>query len=116
MLEIRSEGSGTVGVAVCGELDMHDAPRFRMAVTTLLNRGDVTAINIDLADVTVLDATGAGILIVAHRIAINLRVTLRLCAVSAPAAEVLTLCGAADLLPRPDPADPDLPGSGSGGS
>jgi anti-sigma B factor antagonist len=88
-----------VNVIVRGELDMHHASDFRAAVTNLLNRGDVTGIELDLAAVEVLDATGAGTLIVAHRIAVNVRVALRVCAVSAPAVQVLTLLGAADLLP-----------------
>jgi anti-anti-sigma factor len=101
MMEIQAEGSGTVDVIVRGELDMHDAPDLRSTVITLLHRGDVTAIDVDLAAVTVLDATGAGILVVAHRIAVNARVPLRLRRVSKTAAQVLTLCGAADLLPAP---------------
>jgi anti-sigma B factor antagonist len=112
VLEIETDGSPTVAVIVRGDLDMHHAGIFRAAVTGLLNRGDVTDVELDLAAVEVLDATGAGTLIVAHRIAVNLRVVLRLRAVSAPAAEVLTLIGVAELLPRgpetgPIPAQPD---------
>ncbi|MCM4077950.1 hypothetical protein [Paractinoplanes hotanensis] len=53
---------------------------------------------------TLLDPAGAGALVVAHRIAVNLRVALRLRAISAAEAEALRLVGAADLLPGPRPA------------
>jgi anti-sigma B factor antagonist len=110
VLEILAEGSGTVDVFVRGELDMEGAPRFRAAVNGLLNRGDVVDIKLDLTAVELLDATGAGTLIVAHRIAINLRVGLRLCAVSAPAAKVLALVGAADLVPSGSRSNADASG------
>lgn len=99
MIEIEVEGSGTVGVVVRGELDMHHAPDFRTTVTGVLNRGDVTAVELDLTAVEVIDAAGAGTVIVAHRIAINLRVAMRVCAASALTAQILILLGAADLLP-----------------
>ena len=62
MLEIQAEGSGIVDVVVRGALDMQHASAFRVAVTGLLNRGDITGIELDLAAVEVLDATGAGTL------------------------------------------------------
>jgi anti-anti-sigma regulatory factor len=65
----------------------------------VLNRGDVTAVELDLTAVEVIDAAGAGTVIVAHRIAINLRVAMRVCAASALTAQILILLGAADLLP-----------------
>jgi anti-sigma B factor antagonist len=99
MFEIETTGSGIVDMAVSGELDMHRAPQMRAALTAVLNRGDVTAINLDLSAVTVLDATGVGTIIVAHRIATNVRVDLRLTAVSPLAARLLSLTGAEALLP-----------------
>lgn len=98
-LDIQVTGSGTVNVAVRGELEMQHAPRLRAVINALLHRGDVTAIDLDLAAVTVLDATGAGAIIVAQRIATNVRVALRLTTVSPSVATVLALTGAADLLP-----------------
>jgi anti-anti-sigma factor len=96
MLDIQVTGSGTVEVSVRGELDLEDAPSLRSLLTALLNRGDVTRIDLDLAGVTFVDATCAGTLIVAHRIAANVRVDLRLTAVSPPAAQVLAVMAAAD--------------------
>ena len=104
MLEIQAEGSGIVDVSVRGDLDMVHAPTFWAAVTGLLNRGDVTGIRLDLTAVELLDATGAGTLIVAHRIAVNIRVVLRICAVSPSVERVLSLTGGGDLLPSTRPA------------
>ena len=101
MLDIDVAGSGSVSVSVRGELVMADAPRLRGVLTSLLNRGDVTGLDLDLAGVTDIDATGAGTLIVAHRIAANVRVALRLIAVSPPTARVLALMACADLVPHP---------------
>jgi anti-sigma B factor antagonist len=103
VLEIQTTGSGTVEMAVRGELDMHRAPQMRAAITAVLNRGDVTGVNLDLSAVTVLDATGVGTIIVAHRIATHVRVDLRLTAVSALGARLLRLTGAEALLPAVPP-------------
>lgn len=99
MVDIEADGSGIVEVLVRGELEMQHAPELRESIMALLNRGDVTGVNLDLAAVTLLDATGAGAIIVAHRIATHLRVTLRITAVSAPVAQIMKLIGAAALLP-----------------
>lgn len=99
MLDIQANGSGTVEVAVRGELEMRHAPQLRESLLALLNRGDVTRVNLDLGAVTLLDATGAGALIVTHRIATHRRVALRITAVSVAVVQILTLVGATDLLP-----------------
>ncbi|MCA2217416.1 STAS domain-containing protein [Jidongwangia harbinensis] len=121
MLDLQiTGGSGIVDVSVRGELVMDHAPGLRSLLTALLNRGDVTGICLDLSGVTVIDAAGAGTLIVAHRIATNARVDLRLTAVSAPAAELLTLMASADLVPvrrRPRPTGrPPPDGTRPGGT
>jgi len=103
MLDVQVAGSESVRVSVRGELVMQDAPGLRNTLTALLNRGDVTGIDIDLSDVTTIDATGAGTLIVAHRIAANVRVNLRLTAVSQPTVRLLTLMAATDLVPVASP-------------
>jgi anti-anti-sigma factor len=99
VLDIRADAAGTVEVVVRGDLGMQQAPRLRASILDLLHRGDVTGVRLDLAAVTVLDATGAGAIIVAHRIATNLRVTLRITAASAPVTQIMILVGAAELLP-----------------
>ena len=93
-------------MAAYGELDMHHAPDMRAAMTALLNRGDVIGINLDLSGLTLIDACGVGTIVVAHRIATNVRVNLRLTAVTPSTARVLRLTGAGELVPaaRPVPA------------
>jgi len=103
MLHVQVVGSESVRVCVQGELVMEDAPGLRNTLTALLNRGDVTRIDIDLSDVTTIDATGAGTLIVAQRIAANVRVNLRLTAVSPATVRLLTLMAATHLVPAPRP-------------
>ena len=99
VLDIRADASGTVEVLVRGDLEMERAPRLREAILNLLQRGDVTRVNLDLTAVTLLDATGAGALIVAHRIATHRRVALHITAASAPVTQIMILVGAAGLLP-----------------
>lgn len=101
VLETATDGSGFVDVRVCGELEMQHAPLLRESIMVLLDRGDVTGVNLDLGAVTLLDATGAGVIIVTHRIATNRRVSLRITAASGPVRKIMTLVGAAGLLPPP---------------
>lgn len=101
MFEIETTGRGTVTVVVRGPLDLLRAPRLRATITALLNRGDVTDIDLDIAGVTSADASGLGTVIVAHRVAAAVGVDLRLAAVSPLAARLLPLLGAQDLVPVP---------------
>jgi anti-anti-sigma factor len=99
VLDIEADGSGVVEVLVRGDLEMQHAPRLRESIMVLLDRGDVTAVNLDLGAVTLLDATGAGAIIVAHRIATHRRVALRITVVSTAVTHIMSLVGAAALLP-----------------
>ena len=105
---IEADGSGIVDVLVRGELEMQHAPRLRESIMALLDRGDVTGVNIDLAAVTVLDATGAGAIIVVHRIATHRRVALRITGVSPTVVKILTLIGAGALLPSGQRSPPGV--------
>ena len=105
MLDIRTTGRGKVTVAVRGELDLRNAPALRAAITALLNRGDVTAIDLDLGAVTSADPSGLGTVIVAHRIAADVGVDLRLARVSPLTGRLLHLHGADDLVPAPRTAE-----------
>jgi anti-sigma B factor antagonist len=94
VLDIKSTGWKTVTTVVRGELDMRQATALRAAITGLLNRGDVTAIDLDISDVTFIDSTGLGTIVVAHRIAAELGVSLRVTASSLFAARLLNFIGA----------------------
>lgn len=99
VLDIQTTGRGNVTVAVRGELDLRHAPALRAAITALLNRGDVTAIDLDLSAVTAADPSGLGTVIVAHRIAAGVGVDLRLTEVSPLTGRLLRLLGADELVP-----------------
>jgi anti-anti-sigma factor len=97
-MQIQTTGVDPVTVRVRGELDLPHASMLRATITELLNRRDVTAINLDIAEVTFVDSAGLGTLIVAHRISAAAGVKLSLSAVSPFAARVLTVVGAEALL------------------
>jgi anti-anti-sigma factor len=101
VLDIRTTGSGDVTVVVRGELDLRHAPDLRAAITALLNRGDVTDIDLDISGVTSVDASGLGTVIVAHRVAAGVGVDLRITAVSPLTGRLLHLLGADHLVPAP---------------
>jgi anti-anti-sigma factor len=94
VLNIQTTGCGTVTVVVCGKLDVACADQLRAVITELLNRGDVTAINLDVNGVTFADSTGLGTVIVAHRIATAVGVSLRCSAAPPIEGELAHLLGA----------------------
>jgi anti-sigma B factor antagonist len=98
VLQIHITGADPVTVTVRGELDLPHAAQLRAAITDLLNRGGMTTINLDIEDVTFVDSTGLGTLVVAHRVCRTAGVTLRLTAVNPFAARLLTVVGAEILL------------------
>ena len=101
MLDIKTTGWKTVTMVVRGELDIRQAPALRAAITALLNRGDVTAIDLDISDVTFIDSTGLGTIVVAHRIAKAHGVTLQITASTLFAPRLLSLVGADAVVPAP---------------
>ncbi|HEV7896245.1 MAG TPA: STAS domain-containing protein [Planosporangium sp.] len=98
---IEPVGRGEVVVLVRGELDCATAEQLRAAITALLNRGDVTAIGLDLRGLGFIDSTGIGTLVVAQRISQQVGVRLRLTAVSAFAARILRVLGVDVMLGLP---------------
>jgi anti-sigma B factor antagonist len=101
VLHITTTGWQTVTMTVRGELDIREAPALRAAMTALLNRGDVNAINLDISDVTFIDSTGLGTIVVAHRIAKAHGVTLQITASTLFAPRLLSLVGADAVVPAP---------------
>ncbi|MGD0997577.1 MAG: STAS domain-containing protein [Thermoleophilia bacterium] len=57
---------GITMVILQGEVDPHSVPRFRDAVAAGIDEG-VTAIIVDLSDVSFIDASGLGVIVVAAR-------------------------------------------------
>jgi anti-anti-sigma factor len=98
---VEPAGRGEVIVAVRGELDCASADQLRAAITGLINRGDITAIGLDLRGLDFIDSTGIGTLVVAQRISQQVGVRLRLTAVSAFAARILAVLGVDVMLGLP---------------
>jgi anti-anti-sigma factor len=98
---VEPAGRGEVVVVVRGELDCATADQLRSAITALLNRGDITAIGLDLRGLGFIDSTGIGTLVVAQRISQQIGVRLRLTAVSAFAARILRVLGVDVMLGLP---------------
>ena len=94
MLGIQTTGCGTVTVVVCGKLDVVRPDRLQAVITAPLNRGDVTAIHLDITGVTCADSTGLGTAIVAHRLATAVGVSLSFSATGPLESELINLIGA----------------------
>ena len=110
MLHIQTTGCGTVTVVVCGKLDVIHANRLQTVITELLNRGDVTTIDLDINAVTFADSTGLGTVIVAQRIATAVGVNLRLSAADPVEAELVHLIRAGGAGPLRHRDQPESPG------
>ena len=89
-------GHGEAIVRVRGELDLESADQLRHVVTDLLNAGGTSVIGLDLGELTFVDSTGIGTLVVARRICDQVGVTLRLVAVSPFVAHVLNITGVSE--------------------
>jgi anti-anti-sigma factor len=100
-IAVEPAGHDEVVVVVGGELDCATADQLRAALTTLLNRGDLHAIGLDLRGLDFIDSTGIGTLVVAQRISAQVGVRFRLTAVSAFATRVLGVLGVDVLLGLP---------------
>ncbi len=72
---------GEVVVVARGGLDVTTAGTLRAALTALLNRGGLDAIELDLRRVDVLDPGAVGTLVAAQRICYDMGVRLRVTAV-----------------------------------
>jgi len=89
-------GHGEATVRVRGELDLESADQLRHVVTDLLNSGGTTVIGLDLGELTFVDSTGIGTLVVARRICDQVGVTLRIIAISPFVAHVLNITGVSE--------------------
>jgi anti-sigma B factor antagonist len=100
VVDVRVEkiDPGEAVVRVAGELDLASAGDLRMAVTDLINAGAPKVIGLDLRDLTFIDSTGIGTLVVALRICDSVGVAFSLVAVSPFVAHVLTVAGVHDAL------------------
>jgi anti-sigma B factor antagonist len=100
-IAVEPAGHHEAVVVVSGELDCATADQLRAALTELLNRGNISAIGLDLRRLDFIDATGIGTLVIAQRISAQIGVRFRLIAVSAFAAHVLGVLGVDVMLGLP---------------
>ncbi|MGH3737883.1 MAG: STAS domain-containing protein [Micromonosporaceae bacterium] len=91
-------GDRCVQLTLSGEVDCATAPELREAINEVLCHRNPTSIQVDVADITLLDSTGIGTLVVAHRIAHDLCVELVVVNPNRFVARLFGVLGVADLL------------------
>jgi anti-anti-sigma factor len=96
-VEVQPADGDRAIVRVSGELDVASASEFRQVVSDLLNTATAPAIGLDLADLTFVDSTGVGTLVVAQRICRQVGVDLTVVALSPFVAYVLQVAGVSEL-------------------
>jgi anti-anti-sigma factor len=100
-IQTRRQGDRETEIILHGEVDYATALDFRATISAILSAGDVDKITVDLADVTFLDSTGVGTLVVAGRICDDLAVEFRIREPDPFIAKLLTVVGVAELLGIP---------------
>ncbi|WP_025273759.1 STAS domain-containing protein [Haloglycomyces albus] len=100
-IETNTSNGGVVTVKLAGEVDYATAPQIRTAITESLEAGEVSALQVDVAEVTVLDSTGIGTIVVAYRIARDMGVTLSVVNPNRFITRLFTVVGAEELLAEP---------------
>jgi len=91
-------GDRCVQVTLTGEVDCATAPELREAINEVLCQRNPATIYVDVANITLLDSTGIGTIVVAHRIARELCVDLVVVNPNRFVARLFGVLGVADLL------------------
>jgi anti-anti-sigma factor len=114
-LSIRTgaQGDRTFVIALRGEVDYTSAQQFREEVSALLAGGALRVLVVDLKEVSFLDSTGVGTLVVASRICADLGVTMLLRDVNPFIARLFAVLGVSDILGVPEPAGVVTPRRGT---
>jgi anti-sigma B factor antagonist len=89
---VRLEVDGHPVLVVYGELDMVSSPRLHEALSEVIN-AKASAILVDMANVTFIDSSGLGALVVAHRHLAEAGSELRLVAVPERLANIFQITG-----------------------
>lgn len=89
---VRMEYGGHPVVFVYGEIDVMTAPRLHETLEEVIAESP-SSLLVDLANVSFIDSTGLGALVVAHRHLEERGGRLRLVSVPAPVAQVLEVTG-----------------------
>lgn len=97
-------------VELCGELDLHAAPRLTEQLAALLDDA-VTAIELDASAVTFVDSGGLRAMLLGRQTALARGATVRLSAASQKVTWIVELAGVAELLSNPStPSTPPAAG------
>ncbi|MGH3657403.1 MAG: STAS domain-containing protein [Micromonosporaceae bacterium] len=91
-------GDRCVQLKLSGEVDCATAPELREAINDVLCNRNPSTIYVDVEDITLLDSTGIGTLVVAHRIANDVCVRLTVVNPNRFVARLFGVLGVADLL------------------
>ena len=91
-------GDSCVQLTLTGEVDCATAPELREAINDVLCNRAPSTVYIDVAGITLLDSTGIGTLVVAHRIARDLDIDLIVVNPNRFVARLFGVLGVADLL------------------
>ena len=114
-LSIRTgaQGDRTFVIALRGEVDYTSARQFREEVSALLAGGAIRVLVVDLKEVSFLDSTGVGTLVVASRICADFGVKMLLRDVNPFIARLFAVLGVSDILGVPAPAGSVTPRRGA---
>jgi anti-sigma B factor antagonist len=102
-IDTRPTNQRELLLSLRGEIDYESAQELRAAVTSAVNR-NVDTIVINLADVTFIDSTGIGTLVVARRICHGCGVNLHIQEANPFIARLFAVVGVSDVLGVPVPA------------
>lgn len=91
-------GDRCVQLSLFGEVDCATSPELREAINDVLCNRNPATIYVDVAGITLLDSTGIGTLVVAHRIANDVCVRLVVVNPNRFVARLFGVLGVADLL------------------
>ena len=103
-IKTGAQADRTFVIALRGEVDYTTAQQFREEVSTLLAGGELKVLVIDLKEVSFLDSTGVGTLVVASRICVDCGVRMLLRDVNPFIARLFSVLGVSDVLGVPAPA------------
>ncbi len=92
---VQVDSGGEPIVAIYGDLDVVSSATLHAALTKIIEQNPKTLL-VDLANVTFIDSTALGTLLVAHRHLHDQGGELRLVAVPAPVARVFEIAGLSD--------------------
>jgi anti-sigma B factor antagonist len=101
-IDMRPTDQRELRLSLRGEVDYESAQDLRAAVTSALNR-NVDTLVISLADVTFIDSTGIGTLVVARRICHGCGVKLNIRDANPFIARLFAVVGVCDVLGVPAP-------------